>query len=934
MNRAHLICTMLVFLAVAHTAEGQWQRTPASDTDKEFISGDAGLQPGTPPQDRSCWMAAASNMLAGAGYGNGATIQARAEDIYLDMITWQATVDPTNVHGVRDGGWMDNALGWWLGSPHNVWTSNPYTVVTVYGNTDCTPWGSTSGPRFMGNALRDYKTVSVGIRWPSAGAGCSGGHALTPWGDSGTAAHLGSNPGQIIVADSDRDNGGAFQTYTYDDFTNPNPSGSNEGNGWYMNFSTNHAYIVQAVTLSPTDSPIDPHDGPTQRVIGSYRIHQNRLEEATDLHYTAYTDYNILGYRTEIDWPTANEPAITESDTHYPHLTRSDIHVDWDLSDHPVPYCKDVTITTEFILQNWNGIRYDDVYFTYPGGQRTKYRQPPYDSSSGTDIRVDGRDGVERMLADDFPCNRSGLITKVYLWGSWKNDSGAQMPPGVVKGFHLRIYSDDPVGDDPLNPRDDPENMFSKPLELLWSGDFTEFTTSEYGMVQEEYFWDSYTGEMSWDNRIWSYVIPIPEDEAFEQKGTPRRPLVYWLAVSADVEGRDEPEFGWKTTSPEHAWNDAAVMWTDNNWKPLIYPANHRLADRPVDMSFGIVTAGGSPGPGFPEFGWNIVTPEVEDPEAPDITGGYVVGAFDVYDMAGEPTLAGQYRFVHQYPYNQNPEHHIFTLEGPTDEPTVCANFDDLPAGARYHVGDVFTTQGYTCECREFFWLPSGGTTGGYARVHPAGLSGGVVQELELNNINVEFDFGGPVECVSFLFGEYGGNLNLEVNGDFKNFQNFAQIDGTTIGGCNVTVTNGHGNDKGRVVIAGPVQQFTVGGQELRIDEVCPFCDPGAGCRYAATNFRFGHSYGLPDSASLWRFNGWMTTLMHEVSLCAGQPLEMELDWEGRLPYPHSNIVPADEILDPPACTVYLDADLNRDCCVDARDFALFAEDWLECTVQ
>ncbi|MHC4446078.1 MAG: hypothetical protein ACYTA5_26085, partial [Planctomycetota bacterium] len=294
-----LFYTILLFLVLsAGPLQADWQRTPASDVDKEFISGDEGLVIGLPPDDMSCWLAAASNMLAAAGYnsagGTGTTIQERADEIYFDMITWQFVIDPTNTHGVRDGGWMDNALNWWLGSGNNAQAgTNPYTVVTVYGNTNCTPWGNTSGARFIGNELRDYQAVSIGIRWPKAGSGCSGGHAITPWGDDGTSADLGTNPGEIIVADSDRDGGGPFQTYTYDNFTNPNPSGSNEGNGWYFNFSTNHAYIIQAATLCPTDSPVDPDDGPTQKVVGSYKIHQNDLEYATDLHYNAWTDYDI-----------------------------------------------------------------------------------------------------------------------------------------------------------------------------------------------------------------------------------------------------------------------------------------------------------------------------------------------------------------------------------------------------------------------------------------------------------------------------------------------------------------------------------------------------------------------------------------------------------------------------------------------------------------
>lgn len=909
------------------TALADWQRSPASDVDKEGTAngeGNDNLIPGVvAAPDNSCWLATASNMLAGAGYGSGATFQERADDIYFDMLIWQRNQDPaSDIHGTRDGGWIDNALNWWLGSANNIWPSNPYTVVTVHGNTDCTPWGYQWGPRKIANWLRDYELVGLGIRWPAAGAGCDGGHAVTPWGDDGpSAAHMGGNPDEIIMADSDRDNGGDFQTYVYDDFTNPNPGGSDEGNGWYFNFSDNHAYIVQAVTLKPTDSPVDPHDGPTQKCVGSYKINQNSLESATDLHYTVYTDYDILGYHTKIDWNTANDPPdINESDTHYPSLTRSDIHVDWDLSDNPVPYDTDVTITTEFILQGWNGVWYDDVYFTYPGAEETKYLQPPYNSSLGTDIRVDD-DGSERLLADDFQCIQTGPITKIFLWGSWLNDQGTGAAPGTVTKFHLNIYSDDPTGDDPLNPNDDPTNQYSKPLTKLWSGTYSGFTVSQYSYIpQGEYFWDAYrTDPLGQDKRIWQYEIEIPESSAFVQQGSRLTPKVYWLAVSAEISGQGQPQFGWKTTDPANGWNDTAVAWKDTfvktdefnywedqashsyvvsgstsqgaydcsgdsslrigscdsgasaqivvnvtalssqvklryripwagyvsgspatgaklyvdgvdkgnltsngcnwqelvlngmssatadgqlrikitdttagcdgdiqiaalevysleqDWTPLYYPTGHQLSGKNVDMSFGVVTPASQPGSRLPEFGWNIVTREMADLNIVDMTGGYVIGAFDVYDMAPvEPRLLGQYRFVHQYPYTQDPEHHVFTLRRPTDQ---------------------------------------------------------------------------------------------------------------------------------------------------------------TGCEYAAANFRFGHLYGMPETEELWQFSNWMTASPAQVSLCSGTaPFTMTLNWEGRLPYPASNIKPLTEMPESPNCTVYRDSDINKDCCVNMLDMAMMAGEWLQCT--
>ena len=117
---------------------------PPPDVDK---AGGGGI-------DNSCWMATASNMLAGAGYGNGSTVQDRADDIYADMVT---------NYGIANSGWADAALSWWLSSPNNTWTSNPYTIVTVYGNKTKVPWANASGAQFVGNELRRCQFVGLSI---------------------------------------------------------------------------------------------------------------------------------------------------------------------------------------------------------------------------------------------------------------------------------------------------------------------------------------------------------------------------------------------------------------------------------------------------------------------------------------------------------------------------------------------------------------------------------------------------------------------------------------------------------------------------------------------------------------------------------------------------------------------------------------------------
>lgn len=307
--------------------------------------------------DNSCWIASASNMLAGAGYGNGSTMQQRADDIYADMVANYTTA-------LR--GWPDAALQWWIGSANNVWPNNPYTLVSYKGNKTMWPWSNTSVPEILGTDLRECDFVSPCFSWPTDATNFGipvigkGGHATTHWGDNfGRGDISGLNPTQIIMTDSDRDGGGNIQVYNYDNYNNPNPGGPDEGPGWYFDYGTPHPYIRGAAILSPVDIATD--NIATQIVTGSFKIHQGLRVNATDLHYIVGTDVPILSYYTEIDWDDDLTPTITESQP-----VNDELQVDWDLTDNTVPYCNWVTITTEFILPRYNGIYYRDVRFTYP----------------------------------------------------------------------------------------------------------------------------------------------------------------------------------------------------------------------------------------------------------------------------------------------------------------------------------------------------------------------------------------------------------------------------------------------------------------------------------------------------------------------------------------------------------------------------------------
>ena len=152
-----------------------------------------------------------------------------------------------------------------------------------------------------------------------------------------------------------------------------------------------------------------------------------------------------------------------------------------------------------------------------------------------------------------------------------------------------------------------------------------------------------------------------------------------------------------------------------------------------------------------------------------------------------------------------------------------CIDFEDLTLGTQYHVGDTFIDSGVVIAVQKFQWGNLQWYDGGYTEVsdNSSGCSGGSGQHMWVNNVNLNFTCASPWEGLSLLFGEYGGNLNIEINGDFRNFENFHDIDGDIIGGVDVSVVNGFGNDRGSLTLSGTINSFAIGGQELCIDDVC-----------------------------------------------------------------------------------------------------------------
>jgi hypothetical protein len=95
---------------------------------------------------------------------------------------------------------------------------------------------------------------------------------------------------------------------------------------------------------------------------------------------------------------------------------------------------------------------------------------------------------------------------------------------------------------------------------------------------------------------------------------------------------------------------------------------------------------------------------------------------------------------------------------------------------------------------------------------------------MRINNVNLDIKhLACPFEFLVIRFGEYGGNVNIDINGDFRNADDLLDFDGQIIGGVQVMVIDGQENKPARMELKGEILSFAIGGQELAIDDLCPW---------------------------------------------------------------------------------------------------------------
>ena len=224
----------------------------------------------------------------------------------------------------------------------------------------------------------------------------------------------------------------------------------------------------------------------------------------------------------------------------------------------------------------------------------TKYIQEPDISPTGID--VDATFALEpifppQLLADDFQCEKTGPVTDIHIWGSWRGDWLPFSEPGGVMGdpaqvlFTVSFHKDIPAG---------VEQPYSMPGEMLWLRQFGpgEFIVEQEPIMVPEGYYNPCMPFYEPQNHVmaWKYSFFVDPAEAFQQE----EGNIYWLDIQAQpLDPNPEVRFGWKTAVEQRRDDAVWIVGTEPvepppaPWQPLTHPEE---PGQSLDLAFELTT--------------------------------------------------------------------------------------------------------------------------------------------------------------------------------------------------------------------------------------------------------------------------------------------------------------------------------------------------------
>ena len=141
----------------------------------------------------------------------------------------------------------------------------------------------------------------------------------------------------------------------------------------------------------------------------------------------------------------------------------------------------------------------------------------------------------------------------------------------------------------------------------------------------------------------------------------------------------------------------------------------------------------------------------------------------------------------------------------------LTIDFSSLAPGGSFNVGDVVSPLPVTVTVENI--------SGGTASV-TSGFAGGAGQEIRIQNVKLNFDFG-PLDGLSMQFGETFGSgaVTLMVNDMLYNGTDFTGLAGP-VGGSATLFVIPTGINTGALFFMGNITSFAIGGDDIYIDNI------------------------------------------------------------------------------------------------------------------
>jgi hypothetical protein len=158
----------------------------------------------------------------------------------------------------------------------------------------------------------------------------------------------------------------------------------------------------------------------------------------------------------------------------------------------------------------------------------------------------------------------------------------------------------------------------------------------------------------------------------------------------------------------------------------------------------------------------------------------------------------------------------------------VTADFEDLVVNTVYNNGDMFTSNGVDFTVVDYIFSNGDIFSGGSTTVSNP-TQAGAGNGMTMGNVNLDVGLAGGAQIVGFAYAESGGNINLTVNGMLFNTDDFIDTDGFANAQFSISASETFpGSNEGFVSVTGTINQFSLGGQELAIDDVRVIPEPNS----------------------------------------------------------------------------------------------------------